>query len=167
MYKIPILGQSAAFYNATEILGSFTNAEELELPSLEKVRSMVYEEIMEVRKVASLERIAKACGYKNNTQLYQEEIQRAFYPTLMRIHNGLASLVLHGADLQEALLPTLDTLLAVTSHKVEAVKKARGLRFDSQLARMTGLPPYSFYSLNKRVCKYATLESIIKAINDL
>lgn len=162
MYKIPILGQSVAFYNAKEILGSFTNAEELELPSLEKVRSMVYEEIMEVRKVASLERILRALGYKNNTQLYQEEIQRAFYPTLMRIHNGLASLVLHGA-----LLPTLDTLRAVTSHKVEAVKKAHGLRFDSQLARMTGLPPYSFYSLNKRVCKYATLESIVRAINKL
>ncbi|HIB1799047.1 TPA: hypothetical protein ACWWAQ_001858 [Enterococcus faecium] len=167
MYKIYVLGTEVAFYNATEILGSFTNAEELELPSLEKVRSMVYEEVLEVRKVASLERIAKACGYKNNTQLYQEEIQRAFYPTLMRIHNGLASLVLHGADLQEALLPTLDTLRAVTSHKVEAVKKARGLRFDSQLARMTGLPPYSFYSLNKRVCKYATLESIVEGINNL
>ena len=167
MYKIYVLGTEVAFYNATEILGSFTNAEELELPSLEKVRSMVYEEVLEVRKVASLERIAKACGYKNNTQLYQEEIQRAFYPTLMRIHNGLASLVLHGADLQEALLPTLDTLRVVTSHKVEAVKKARGLRFSSELARMTGLPPYSFYSLNKRVCKYATLESIVEGLNKL
>ena len=167
MYKIYVLGTEVAFYNATEILGEFTNAEELELPSLEKVRSMVYEEIMEVRKVASLERILRALGYRNNTQLYQEEIQRAFYPTLMRIHNGLASLVLHGADLQEALLPTLDTLRVVTSHKVEAVKKARGLRFSSELARMTGLPPYSFYSLNKRVCKYATLESIVEGLNNL
>lgn len=167
MYKIYVLGTEVAFHSATDILGTFTNAEELELPSLEKVRSMVLQEIMEVRKVAYLERIAKACGYQNNTPFYQEEIQRAFYPTLMRIHNGLASLVLHGADLQEALLPTLDTLRAVTSHKVNETKKARGLRFDSQLANMTGLPPYSFYSLNKRVCKYATLESIVKAINDL
>lgn len=167
MYKIPILGQSVAFYNAKGILGSFTNAEELELPSLEKVRSMVYEEIMEVRKIASLERILRALGYKNNTQLYQEEIQRAFYPTLMRIHNGLASLVLHGADLQEAKLPTLDTLRAVTSLKVEAVKKAHGLRFDSQLAKLLELPPTFFYSLNHRTAKYATLESIVKAINDL
>ncbi|MCZ4405887.1 hypothetical protein [Enterococcus lactis] len=92
MYKIPILGQSVAFYNATEILGSL-EPDKLDLPSLEKVRSMVYEEIMEVRKVASLERIAKACGYMNNTPFYESEIQRAFYPTLMRIHNGLASLV--------------------------------------------------------------------------
>ena len=115
MYKIYVLGTEVAVYSSKEILGSL-EPDKLDLPSLENVRSMVYEEVLEVRKVASLERIAKACGYKNNTQLYQEEIQRAFYPTLMRIHNGLASLVLHGADLQEALLPTLDTLLAVTSH---------------------------------------------------
>lgn len=167
MYKIYVLGTEVAFYNATEILGEFTNAEELELPSLEKVRSMVYEEIMEVRKVASLERILRALGYRNNTQLYQEEIQRAFYPTLMRIHNGLASLVLHGADLQEAKLPTLDTLRAVTSHKVEAVKKARGLRFDSQLAKLLELPPTFFYSLNHRTAKYATIESIVESLNKL
>ncbi|MET2118350.1 hypothetical protein [Enterococcus faecium] len=167
MYQIPILGQSVAFYNATEILGSFTNAEELDLPSLEKVRSMVYEEVLEVRKVASLERILRALGYKNNTQLYQEEIQRAFYPTLMRIHNGLASLVLHGKDMEESRLPTLQTLQAVTSHKVEAVKKAHGLRFDSELARMTGLPPTFFYSLNHRTAKYATIESIVEGLNKL
>lgn len=166
MYKIYVLGTEVAFYNVTEILGSL-EPDKLDLPSLEKVRSMVYEEVLEVRKIASLERIARACGYMNNTPFYADEIQRAFYPTLMRIHNGLASLVLHGSDLQEALLPTLDTLRAVASHKVNETKKAHGLRFDSQLARMTGLPPYTFYSLNKRVCKYATLESIVKAINDL
>lgn len=167
MYQIPILGQTVAFHSATEILGSFTNAEELELPPLEVIREMVLQEVLEVRKVASLERIAKACGYRNNTPFYESEIARASYDTLQRIHNGLASLVLHGADLQEALLPTLATLRAVTSLKVEAVKKARGLRFDSQLARMAGLPSYYFYSLNKRVCKYATLESIVDGINNL
>ncbi|EGP5050200.1 hypothetical protein [Enterococcus faecium] len=167
MYQIPILGQSVAFYSTTEILGTFTNTEELELPSLEVIRHMVYEEVLEVRKVASLERIAKACGYRNNTPFYESEIQNASYSTLQRIHNGLASLVLHGANLQEALFPTLDTLRACVSLKVKAVKKEHKIVFDSKLARLLALPPYYLYSLNHRTAKYETLEQLVKAINDL
>lgn len=167
MYQIPILGQSVAFYNATQILGEFTNTEELELPSLEKVRSMVLQEIMEVRKVASLERIAKACGYRNNTPFYESEIARASYDTLQRIHNGLASLALHGADLQEALFPTLDTLRACVSLKVKATKKEHEIVFDSKLARLLALHPYSLYTLNHRTAKYETMERLVRAINQL
>ncbi len=128
---------------------------------------MVYEEVLEVRKVASVRAHCQSLWLQRTAPFYQKKSKRAFYPILMRIaQRALVSSASWSRSVR-SFVYQLNTLRAVTSHKVEAVKKARGLRFDSQLARMTGLPFYSFYSLNKRVCKYAILESIVKAINDL
>lgn len=79
MYKIYVLGTEVAFYNTTEILGSL-EPDKLDLPSLEKIRSMVYEDVLEVRKVASLERIARACSYMNNTPFYADMRMRSKEP---------------------------------------------------------------------------------------